>query len=124
MKKKTLLGVILFLILGLSTFYIYLFEYPVNASSTDFKVSRVEVVEDKVNVDVTATQSNIVFKKFHFDTVHDELQMKIVKVKKESFRHNGIHGSFELFGYDGHMNAINRIVIKYEDEDLVIWERE
>lgn len=124
MKQGKLNYIAVLLIVIIASVYIYFYEFTVLANSTEFEVSNLEIQDDHVNLEVQAVNSEIVFKKFRFDTYNNELQIGIEKVRKDLFQQNKSHGVFNLSGHDGYMKNIDRILIKYKDKDVIVWEKD
>lgn len=124
MKEGKLGYIAVLLVVIIASVYIYFYEFPVLASSTEFEVSNLEIQDDHVILEVQAVNSEIVFKKFRFDTYNNELQLGVEKVRKGLFQQNNDHGIFNLSAQDGYMKNIDRILIKYKDKDVIVWEKD
>lgn len=124
MKEGKLSYIAVLLVVMIASVYIYFYEFPILANSTEFEVSNLEIQDDHVNLEVQAVNSEIIFKKFRFDTYNNELQLGIEKVRKDLFQQNNGHGVFNLSGHDGYMKNIDRILIKYKDKDVIVWEKD
>ena len=123
MKEGKLSYIAVLLVVIVASVYIYFYEFPVLANSSEFEVSKLKIQDDHVVLEVQAVNAETVFKKFRFDTYNNELQLGVEKVRKNLFQQNNGHGVFNLSAQDGYMKNIDRILIKYKDKDVIVWEK-